>query len=426
MLNIFIKNNEIYTNPLRFVVSTLLNNNLIKINWLPDRQNADIIFDHTDINSIPINVNFFSDLIERKIYDFKNYFFDKPLIYFPNSVTPDYLGTIFYMINSFQEYFNDDSGIFDAYGRFRFEKSYQMKFNCIEENLVQKYFEEFCNLYVPQVDLSKTSRKTRIFISHDIDTINSSLIEDGLWALKKGRIDIMIKILWNEILLNPHWRNIDKIIKINSEYEIKSTFYWLMTKKISENKIKNSDYSIKQIRSFLDLPANHGIHKSCFNSSFHEELLHLPQGTNHNRYHYLKLILPASYNELETAGIKMDTSLGFAERYGFRNNYGLPFKPYCLTSNKSFNLVEVPLNIMDGTLKRYMKIPLKNTAKKIIDFIEKNNCNAIISLVWHNTYFTNYKYNGYLQEYKKLLSYLIEKKFSFISPYEIINEYYYE
>jgi hypothetical protein len=227
----------------------------------------------------------------------------------------------------------------------------------------------------------------------------------------------------NEILLNPHWKNIDKIVKIDSEYDLKSTFFWIATKKTGNNKVKNADYSISKEKKLIPTLSSNGLHKSSLTTSFAEELKMLPFKTTLNRYHFLKLTLPSSLDEIELAGLKLDASLGFAERFGFRNSYGLPFSPYNISTQKPYNFVEVPLNVMDGTLHRYMKIPLKETASNIIYFVEKNSKDSIISILWHNTYFTDYKYSGYLQEYKKVLLFLNEAGVKSITPEEIIKEF---
>jgi hypothetical protein len=167
------------------------------------------------------------------------------------------------------------------------------------------------------------------------------------------------------------------------------------------------------------------LHKSCCNYSLDEEVEMLTFPTNLNRYHYLKIALPGSWNSIESSKIRLDASLGFAERYGFRNSYGLPFRPYDIVNNQVYNFVEVPLNVMDTTFLVYMKVPSNKTASSIIDFIEKNKTNSVVSILWHNNYFTKYKYKGYLEEYKKILVYITESKLKHITPEEIIKEYYY-
>lgn len=424
MIRVFIKDDEIYSKPLEYILRILAKNISTPITLTHTKQEAQLIFDHTDALSLPINIDLYESLFNRKVFHHEVYLKKEPLILFPGTHNSDWLGTAFYMINSFQEFNNEpNNDLLDKYGRFRYDKSYQNRFDCTEKRLVQEYFDNFCKEYLPSVELRKVQRQTKVFISHDIDTIYGSFIQDGLWAIKKGRIDIILKLIMNEIMLNPHWKNIDQIAKLNSEYDLKSTFFWLAVKKTAKNRIKNADYSISKISNLIKNNYTNGLHKSCYSTSFDEELKMLPFSAEINRYHYLKINLPASWTDIETTSLQLDASLGFAERYGFRNSYGLPFRPYNCLTRSSFKFVEVPLNIMDGTISRYMSIPLKETASHIIDFIENNLTNSVISIIWHNTYFTNYKYSGYLQEYKKVLLYLNESGIEFITPKEIINEF---
>jgi hypothetical protein len=169
-----------------------------------------------------------------------------------------------------------------------------------------------------------------------------------------------------------------------------------------------------------------GLHKSCSEKTIDEEIGSMPFQARYNRFHFLRYKLPDLWDQLNDSQIQIDFSLGFAERYGLRNNFGLPFKPYNLHEQSAYPFLEVPLNMMDSTFSRYMKIPKAKTADEIIGFIEKNKFNCILSLLWHNTYFSDYKYEGYLAEYKKVLGYLHEVKLGHITPPEIAAEFDYE
>lgn len=424
MIKIYVKESEIYSQALTYILSVFAQNKQYPIKFTKEKIGADLIFDASDSASYPINISFYESLLKQKIFNFEAYFQKEARIYFPESSKIDYLGSAFYMINAFQEYGNQvDSDSFDNFQRFRFEKSYHHKYNCIEQNLVQLFFDKFSQEVPVFSQYKAKERPTKVFLSHDIDTIHGSFLQDGLWAFKKGRIDIILKLIMNELLGNPHWKNMDRIVKLHKDYDLKSTFFWLATQKISENKVKNADYEIRNLANLLAITGNNGLHKSCYTSSFEEELQILPFQASANRYHFLKFTLPSSLNDIEKAGLKIDASLGFAERYGLRNSYGLPFRPYNMATEKPYNFIEVPLNIMDGTLQKYMKVPLEETASHIIQFMESHKTNTLVSILWHNTFFTDYKYKGYLQEYIKVLTYLQEAGIQSITPEDIIAEF---
>jgi hypothetical protein len=133
--------------------------------------------------------------------------------------------------------------------------------------------------------------------------------------------------------------------------------------------------------------------------------------------------LPEAYNAIEESGLKLDASLGFSEQVGFRNNYGLPFNPFNLKEGKPYSFVEAPLHVMDTTLFKNKKISLEEKQKDVFAFFEKNKSNCVISVLWHNNFFSNYKYKGYLQFYKNILAYIKDNKLKPITQQEILDNY---
>ena len=335
---------------------------------------------------------------------------------------------IFYLVNSLNEY-NHPKEAYDNLGRYQYESSIIKELG-IKNNIVLDLIKNsISNNSFLQSIFTTSNHNSYFYLSHDIDSVNGSLTQDGLWAIKNKRLDVMLNLFFNVVTSKPHWLNLDLIMKTESEYDFKSTFYWLVNKGKIDARQTNSDYSIsspKIISEINNISKNGfevGLHKSISNESFKSELSKMPISVTGNRYHYLKFQLPDAYNKIEEAGLKLDASLGFAEHYGFRNGYGYPFQPYNSNTNQAYSFVEIPLNIMDGTFQRYMQIPVEKTADKIISFLETHNQNALLSILWHNTFFSNYKYKGYLNEYKKILAYLYEAKFQNINQNEIINQF---
>ena len=69
-----------------------------------------------------------------------------------------------------------------------------------------------------------------------------------------------------------------------------------------------------------------------------------------------------------------------------------------------------------------MKINTDEIGNIIIEYFERNQFNCLFSLLWHNTYFTDYKYNSFLEEYKKVMSFIYESKISSPNTEEIKSE----
>ena len=335
---------------------------------------------------------------------------------------------VFYLINSLNEY-KDHLNCFDTLGRYQFDKSVLKEIGIEKNSVLRLIKDSYLDKTVLQKYFKLVNHQSFFYLSHDIDSIYGSLKQDGLWALKQGRFDMMFKIIVNTMMGKPDWFNFDLIMKTESEYDFKSTFYWLVNSGKIDNRQSNSDYNISstkvvnEINKIASFGFENGLHKSISEESFNAEINKMPINVVGNRYHYLKFNLPNGYDKIEDSGLKLDASLGFAEHYGFRNGYGYPFHPYNIKTNNPYSFLEVPLNIMDGTFQRYMQIPPEKTADTIIDFLEKNKQNALLSILWHNTFFSNYKHKGYLAEYKKILKYLCEAKFQNINQKEIIDTF---
>ena len=386
--------------------------------------NYDISIGFNASNTIEISKTFY-DLISNANYHHSSFFKQEPII-FNQSNKKDYLSTAFYLINSIQEY---KSTNLDSIKRFTYKGSFQEKFSCIQKDIVSSYFEKLKENIPVLKKIKTTNKKSRFFISHDNDSFYGSLIQDGFWALKKGRIDIVLKLIILETLKKPTWFNLNQIMDINDEYGVKSTFFWLVNKGPATKKINNSDYNINSKKNQTAIAEINkrgffnGLHKSISKETFDAELKKTSFNAVSNRNHYLKFSLPEHYLLLQHSKIKIDFSLGFAEQFGFRNSYGLPFKPFNLKSNKPFNFLEVPLHIMDTTFHTYLKTKKKVTKNLIIDFLDKNKSEKILSILWHNKFFTPYKFNGYLNIYQTILKYFKEEKIMPINQKEILNSY---
>lgn len=421
-MKIYIKKELNYSNPILYVLKIVEQNLHCNFDFVDSQFDADIIWDHTNPDSQIIALKFYSEIKKSTPELSHETIFKKEQFILDEKGNKDLIATIFYMLNCLQEYLPGTNDL-DYFGRFKYEATYQYKYNSIETNLAQQYIDQLAN----QLDIKGSSEKSAFFISHDIDSMYGSFLQDGLWALKRMRIDVILTIIFNEMIRKPHWRNIDKIIKINSEYDIRSTFFWLVNKGSGELNIKNADYSIRKEQKLLNMAEYHGfvngLHKSCTKQNFNDEIKKGNLNTTFNRYHFLKFLPHKDWRRISDSVITFDASLGFAERYGFRNSYGKAFQPYNFSENKPYNFVEAPLNFMDGTFHKYMKIDPDKTGDTIIDFFEKNKQNCLFSLLWHNTYFTEFKYNPFLKEYKKIIAYLYENQVNFMTPQDIVNKY---
>lgn len=420
-MKVYIRPVTDYYYPILYVLKIMEINQNISFDFVESAENAAILWDHMDQRSQPIHLSFYETLYNHKYKLSHTSCFDSDPAIRNERGQKDVIATIFYMINCLQE-FNPKLDDLDQFGRFKYESSYQSRFNNIEENLVQQEID----LFFKEHKINGTKKESVFFISHDVDTMYGSFMQDGLWALKKMKIGVILTLIINELIRNPHWRNIDKILRINNEYDIRSTFFWLVNQGEGTRSIKNADYDIQKEQRLIKLINKsgffYGLHKSCSEMSIDEELKKVNLNTLYNRYHFLNFSTCKDWRKISDSRIELDCSLGFAERYGFRNSYGKSFQPFDCEKNKPFNFIETPLTLMDTTFHRYMKLPTNKIGDIIINFYEKNKYNCHHSLLWHNTSFTDYKYGPLLREYKKVAKYLYENKIKLATPEMIIDE----
>jgi len=198
-MNIYVKKDTNYYCPIIYVLKIIEKNKNIRFDIVDSQEAADIFWDHLDTKSQIITQYFYSELEKEKPDFTHTKLLKNEQIIIDEKGNKDYMATIFYMISCLQEFtFVEDD--LDRYGRFRYESTYQYRYNSIEENLVQKYIDHLIGSF----NIKGSNKKSTVFISHDIDNIYGSLLQDGFWAAKNLRVDILLTIIANELIIRPH------------------------------------------------------------------------------------------------------------------------------------------------------------------------------------------------------------------------------
>lgn len=370
---------------------------------------------------------YFTDAIFKVLYSDQPYYHMDSMLLTVDG-RPDYLSSIFYLVNCLQE-LNPDPATRDSLGRYDSAASLQVRNNVMQQNVVAD-FTAHVVASIPNVSIVKKSDKSTIFLSHDMDTIYGSLVQDSYWCLKRGDIAAMAQVMFTNLLQGPRWLNVDRIMAIESENDFKSTFFWMVKNGPTERGLSNSDYEItnskvsEAVKSISDKGWHNGLHKSIGQATpFREELNALPSGVVSNRFHYLYFDTFETLPQIEEAGLKLDSSLGFAAEIGFRNSFSLPVHLFDIRNRKPFTFLECPLNCMDTTYLFYHKRTGDQFAKDVIDFVETNKTNSVLSILFHNNYISDHKFNNYLKAFKTVLAYFHESGYQSISEDEILKKY---
>lgn len=105
-----------------------------------------------------------------------------------------------------------------------------------------------------------------------------------------------------------------------------------------------------------------------------------------SRFHFIRLFIPKSYNDLINAGVLEDYSMGYPDEPGFRAGIARPFYFYDIDSERKTRLRIVPFQVMDITLFNYRKLDVVGAKEVILKLIkETRKAGGEFVSIWHNT-----------------------------------------
>jgi len=299
-----------------------------------------------------------------------------------------------------------DPPFLDGHSRFLYFMSKHR--NVLEPEVSRFLFENGLRVEYPE------GRRFAVCLTHDIDTVGFpklSTLSQATRSVASGHVIEGVKNAFSG--LNKEWSpiwNFGNIMSLEQKYGAESSFYFLATSK----GYKGFTYEVESMEEVIAEIADrgweiglHGGYDSYINlDRIEEEKGRLERvmgrGVIGYRNHYLRFKVPDTWELLSKAGIKYDTTFGYADCAGFRNGMCHPFRPVNLTERRQINIVEIPLTIMDETLFDNMALGMEGAwemIKLIVNRTEKYN--GVVTVLWHNTHAVGDK----LKLYEKTLRY---------------------
>ncbi len=387
-------------------------NSLPKINYSHEDLNADIwIRPHTL-------------LFEKVIHPQKIRvtYHNKIPFFFKTSDIGDYkydlFACSFFTLSRYEEYL---PFVADKHGRFTAEESIAFKTNFLQKPVVHFW----ANLIRDEVrkKYPEFLFPTRIFTQVNTIDIDIAYAYKGKSLTRRfgglvksvlslDFIDIKQRIIYIFNRKDPYdtyseLRKIQKKLNLENIYFLQVGNQGMFDKNLSLNKIMT--HLILKISKYAKI----GIHPS-YNSNHHVNILRderydlmniLGKPITKSRQHYLKMRLPKTYENLITVGIEADYTMGFPDQIGFRAGIALPYPFFNVQTNTQRPLTIVPFQIMDGTLKDYMKLAPEEAIEKA-KFLKETikDCNGQLVSIFHNSSVTNLgEMKGWLEVYKAIL-----------------------
>lgn len=331
----------------------------------------------------------------------------------------DIVASSFYFLSGWNEYVGSEK---DKLGRTIYETSIINQLNISEIPVVNYYFDILKDVISEYNGSAQKNIWEKydfgITLTHDIDTCRSAWKEGAFSELKKKRFLSIPKLILKRFFGKDDWFNFSEILRIEKQFNATSSFYFL-PQKGKVNHGKNADYNIKSksIQKIISLLKNEGneigVHGSFGTHIDSKKFSADIERVNStpivgNRFHFLMFDPTITVSILEECGIKYDTSLSYAEKIGFSRSICFPFYLYNFEKNEISAVVEITLMVMDTTLqnKKYMGLSPDESCQKIFDLIDEvKKFGGVFTILWHNTFFSDYKYTGWKEVYIKILEF---------------------
>ncbi|MDJ0363929.1 hypothetical protein QMK33_02100 [Hymenobacter sp. H14-R3] len=368
---------------------------------------------------------------------------DKPLLVLQDDkvfIAADIISAAFYLLSGWQEYFSTER---DRHGRFPYGASVQKIHGFVTLPVVNYYFDVLRAAieHVSQQPLQPRRWGSQqadfaAFISHDIDNLRSAWKAPAKAALKQRKLGLFSKLAWRHFTQPDAWDNLEAVAAATAQYGAKSTFFILPSSKKAANGTPNADYRLtpklrQRLWQLEEQGCELGLHNSIGTSTGQTGIFgkKIPFNATGCRFHYLSWeprITPfvVTFSPAAAESFIYDSTLGFAEHFGFRHSFCLPFYLFDFSNAEAFGFLEIPLNVMDTTLHHpnYLQLnpaEILPTLRPV--FAEVKKFGGVASVLWHNENFDPANTQNGPQQFHEIMTHLQQQGAFFLTGSEIAS-----
>jgi len=335
----------------------------------------------------------------------------------------DIFSAVFYLISRYEEYLPFTP---DQFGRFKAQESLAFKNNFLHLPIVDIWINNFkIALQNKFPSLQIKSSSFNAILTYDIDVAykyrgrnfvrtTGAILKDIL-SLKIKNIGERMNALRKD--QKDPWDVYADLASTILRNNLNSILFFLMADKSRHDRNLNYKKSaMKELVADVVMFSEIGIHPSFYSSVFPEKIIIEKKRLEKlsgkkitkSRQHYLKFILPDTYNSLLAAGITEDYSMGFSQMPGFRAGTCKPFYFYDLKNEKATELKVFPITFMESTLN-ISSGPDEAFQKMILLLEEVKKVNGTFISLWHNhTISETHEYQEWRNVHEKMIQKLVE------------------
>ncbi len=318
----------------------------------------------------------------------------------------DLVASAFFWLSGWQE---GTTTARDVHGRFPYAASLQAALGCAGQPLVDVYrnvlAERLEERRIPLSRVTWEGRPWAVALTHDLDLLRKRRLGTLARAVTRGdgrRREAVRQALTSS---DPRLRSLDRIASFERARGVGATYFFKTPAARSRWDVPY-DLGPALRRRIAGLEADGfeiGLHPGYF-AHDHAALMQeerdrlgavIGAPLSSVRQHFLRFDPVVTPRLQQAAGFRLDSSLGFAEREGFRRGTCFPFRLFDPAANAPLGLWELPLAVMDTTLFTHRRLGADQAERAIRDlFAVTRRVGGCCVLLWHNTIYDELDYPG--------------------------------
>jgi len=324
-------------------------------------------------------------------------------------INADIVSLSFVMLSRYEEFVIKER---DKHGRFEYKSSIAAKYDFIDFPIVDEYaliLQIYLKILFPEENLVVSECK--IIPTHDIDDVRrfaglKKTIRTLLGDVFHYKSPVMFfRSIWQWLISanspseDPYIKSIRNLVKISDKFNLKSEFYFMGAKPSRmDNGYDIANSYIVDVLSFIRqhnmiVGFHGGYHTSTNSELFGKEKTRIEHAfgdtIQDGRQHYLRFNIHNSFSVWDECGIQYDSTLGYAEREGFRCGTCHEYHPWDFENDREYRVKERPLIVMDCTLSDYRKLSISKAYKQTVQLYSR--CKTVggnFVILWHNGFAT--------------------------------------
>lgn len=304
----------------------------------------------------------------------------------------------FYLLSRVEEIGAEERHLVDEHGRFKSTSSLAYQLGFLDRPIVNEYAEMIVRMFaILGVQLPCKRQGAKMLYTHDVDILTHEPIIKAMAGDLLKRHDVISAIKRLRNLFCDEYDTFDALMNLSEERGQKAIFN-IMGTHYDYRKSKSLNYlgksAFKKMVNKIEVRGHElGFHPGYHTMEDEEQWKRekdivekrLGRQLTEGRQHYLRVSVPRTLEIWEDNHMVKDSSLGYADKTGFRCGTGCMYHPYDFRNERAMQLIEQPLVVMDATMDRYERLSEEEKKERIMKYDSlSKKYDMPITLLYHN------------------------------------------